>query len=69
MYGLASPSVCDLVAKALEAGPGIRELQGLLGTISDGIAKSQGPGRFLPTVQLNMWEGAFGAGHSTEPTH
>jgi outer membrane protein TolC len=51
-----------LVAKALEHGPGVRELEGLLATIQGGLAQASGPQRLLPTVQLNVFEGAFGAG-------
>jgi outer membrane protein TolC len=58
----ATPPVCDLVSRALAAGPGIREAEGLLNTIQSGIAKANGPSRFLPVFEVRMAEGAFGAG-------
>jgi len=51
-----------LVERALTNGPGIREMQGLLALIDEVREKSQGPGRFLPVFQMNLAEGAFGAG-------
>jgi outer membrane protein TolC len=58
----ATPPPCDLVARALAAGPGVRELEGLIGLIQSSIARSQGPSRFLPVFEVRMAEGAFGAG-------
>jgi outer membrane protein TolC len=58
----ASPPPCDLVSKALAAGPGVRELEGLIGVIQGGIAQAQGPSRFLPIFEVRMAEGGFGAG-------
>jgi outer membrane protein TolC len=51
-----------LVEQALAQGPGVRELEGLLQVIEDARAQGQGPQRFWPAVDLNMVEGAFGAG-------
>lgn len=58
----ASAPACDLVARALAAGPGVRELEGLLGLLQNSIAQANGPARLLPTFELRMAEGAFGAG-------
>jgi outer membrane protein TolC len=43
-------------------GPSVKELEGLLAVIQMGIDKSRGLHNLLPTVQLNVLEGAFGAG-------
>lgn len=51
-----------LVDQALRRGPGIRELEGLLGVIEEARAKASGAGRLLPTFELTVAEGAFGAG-------
>lgn len=51
-----------LVAQALATGPGIRELEGMLSLLNDSIARSQGPGRLMPVVEVRLAEGAFGAG-------
>ncbi len=51
-----------LVEAALTSGPGIRELEGLVGLIESARAKSEGPGRLLPTLEVWVGEGAFGAG-------
>jgi outer membrane protein TolC len=58
----ASPPCCELVSQALAAGPGVREMEGLLATIQNGIAQAQSPAALLPTFQMNVFEGAFGAG-------
>jgi outer membrane protein TolC len=58
----ATPPVCELIDQALASGPGIDELQGLVNLVEDAIQKAKGPGRFLPSVELRMAEGAFGAG-------
>jgi len=57
----ASPPVETLVARTLATGPGLRELDGLLAAIQCGIDEMSGPKRYLPKVQVNMVEGAFGA--------
>src|SRR5262249_11280022 len=57
-----SPPVESLVTRALTNGPGLRELDGLLAVIQCGIDQASGPQRYLPTVCVNMVEGAFGAG-------
>jgi outer membrane protein TolC len=57
----AGPPPCELVSRALAAGPGVRELEGLIGVIQGGIAQAQGPSRFLPIFEVRMAEGGFGA--------
>lgn len=61
---LVDPHVCteQLVAAAMTNGPGIREMEGLLGLIERSQAKAQGPGKFLPVFQMRVAEGGFGAG-------
>ena len=58
----ATPPASALVGQALANGPGVRELQGLLSTIDCGMAELEGPKKFLPTLDLCLSEGAFGAG-------
>jgi outer membrane protein TolC len=53
------------VQRALSSGPGIREISGMLGLIEDARAKAQGPAQFLPTLQVGIAEGAFGAGNNS----
>ncbi len=57
-----SRPVNDLVAQAMSSGPGVHELESLLSLIDNAIAKSKGPARLIPTVQLWAGEGDFGAG-------
>ncbi|HZU37034.1 MAG TPA: TolC family protein, partial [Gemmataceae bacterium] len=57
-----SRPVEELVARVLTNGPGLRELEGLLAVIQCGIDQASGPRGYLPTVCVNMAEGAFGAG-------
>jgi outer membrane protein TolC len=52
----------ELVARALATGPGVQELEGMIGVIQNGLSLFSSPLRFLPTFQVNMIEGAFGAG-------
>lgn len=51
-----------LVALALENGPGVQELQGVLSTIEMGQAQLEGPISLVPTIQMNVFEGLFNAG-------
>lgn len=51
-----------MVQQALTAGPGIRELEGILGVIQNGLDVQSGYRRFLPTVRLQLNEGVFAAG-------
>src|SRR5262249_37045246 len=47
---------------ALASGPGIRELEGLLGLVQSSLDRAKGPGMLLPIVELCLAEGGFGAG-------
>jgi outer membrane protein TolC len=58
----ATTPVDELVSRALENGPGVRELQGLLGVVQSGIDKAKGPTMLLPVFELRAAEGLFGAG-------
>jgi outer membrane protein TolC len=53
-----------LAAQALAKGPGVRELEGLLALIDE--ARAKGSGRFVPTLEMTMAEGAFGAGPGSQ---
>ena len=64
----AAPPTSALVAQALANGPGVRELQGLLAAIDCGMAELEGPKKFLPTLDLCVGEGAFGAGPDASMT-
>jgi outer membrane protein TolC len=52
----------QLVGQALTSGPGVRELERLLGVINAAREQAKGPGRFMPTVEMGVLEGLFGAG-------
>jgi outer membrane protein TolC len=52
----------QLVGRALTDGPGVRELEQLLAVINAAREKAQGPGRFMPTLEMRALEGLFGAG-------
>jgi outer membrane protein TolC len=58
----ATSPVEDLVSRALDSGPGVRELQGLLGVVQSAVDKAKGPTMLLPVFELRVAEGAFGAG-------
>lgn len=58
----ATPSTADLVARALQSGPGIQELQSLLAVIQDGFNRLDGPLSLMPTLTLNTSEGAYASG-------
>src|SRR5262249_17537398 len=57
-----SPPTEALVARAMQSGPGINELSGLLGVIQTGLDKSYGLHNLLPTFGLTLFEGALGSG-------
>lgn len=61
-----SPPVEVLIDRAVQNGPGVREMEGLLETIHGGMAELEGPKRFLPSIQLAADEGAFGAGQDAQ---
>src|SRR5262249_49791402 len=54
--------VGELVARVLATGPGIQEMEGLLGLVHESIERSRGPGRLMPVLELHMAEGIFGSG-------
>ena len=58
----ATPPLNELVARAITAGPGVRELQNLLTTIQDGLNQMSGALKYMPTFQLGMIEGPYGGG-------
>lgn len=55
---------CDLIARALACGPGIKELEAVLCIVQKGMADASGPARFLPTVTAQAVEGGFWAGRN-----
>ena len=61
-----TPPVHDLVAQAMANGPSVHELERVLSVIQTGIDKSYGVNAYLPTLQLNAMEGAFGAGPGSQ---
>jgi outer membrane protein TolC len=52
----------SLVEMALREGPGVRELSAILGILEEARCKQQSPMHLLPTFEVRMVEGAFGAG-------
>jgi outer membrane protein TolC len=58
----ASVPVDNLVALALASGPGVRELEKLLALSHDALDQAGGVRALLPTLEVRMAEGAFGAG-------
>jgi outer membrane protein TolC len=64
----ASVPPCDLIGRALAAGPGIREMEGLLNLIHRSIEQARGHAQYAPVVEMRMAEGAFGAGPGDEMT-
>jgi outer membrane protein TolC len=61
-------SLEQLVQEAVTKGPGVRELEGLLNLIHEAACKAQGPGKYLPTFDIRMGEGVFGAGAGSRST-
>jgi outer membrane protein TolC len=55
------PHAEGLVIQAINNGPGVHELQGLLAAIHRGIEEAE-HNRFLPTFEVYLGEGAFAAG-------
>jgi outer membrane protein TolC len=64
----ADAAVDDLVAQALENGPAVREMEGLLSLIQHAHEKSQGLTQYLPVVDLRVAEGGFGTGPGDQMT-
>jgi outer membrane protein TolC len=58
----------QLVQQAIAAGPGVRELEGLLNLIHQSAEKSQGLGKYLPVFDVRAGEGIFGAGPGSNST-
>jgi outer membrane protein TolC len=52
----------ELVAKALQNGPAVREMEGMLHLIHQAQEKSQGWAQYLPVFDLRVAEGGFGTG-------
>jgi outer membrane protein TolC len=57
-----TPPTDQLVSEALTNGPGVREIEGLLNLIQKSMERAKGPGQLLPTFEMHMAEGGFGAG-------
>jgi outer membrane protein TolC len=53
--------VQKLVDQALTRGPGVRELEGLLGAVEAARKANYGLTHWMPTVELSVIEGTFGA--------
>jgi outer membrane protein TolC len=58
----------DLVARALSTGPGVRETQHILSILEEARQTGQGAGNYLPTLEMRMVEGIFGAGPGARST-
>lgn len=54
--------VQEYVEQALARGPGVRELEGLLRSVQAARNTNYGLTHWMPSVELNVVEGAFGAG-------
>src|SRR5262249_36061521 len=63
-FPLIAPGISseELVSRALTSGPGVRELEGLLGLIQRSTEREGGMSRLLPTFEVKMGEGIFGTG-------
>ncbi len=57
-----SAPVEKLIEQALANGPGVRELEGLLNLIQEASARSNSLVQLLPTFDVRVAEGLFGAG-------
>jgi outer membrane protein TolC len=57
-----TPPLEDLVAQALQCGPGIEEMEGILAQIHESQEKSKSCERFLPQLDLKMAEGVLTTG-------
>ena len=63
----ASLPVPALVEQALTRGPGVRELDGLLRVVEAARNSNYGLSHWLPTLELNVIEGGFGASPGGHP--
>ncbi len=61
-----SMPAADMVGMALAQGPGIQELEGLLGLLEHTRQKAHDHHRWLPALEVNLREGAFGAGPGSQ---
>lgn len=61
----ANQPLCQLVELALTNGPGVMEMERLLALIMSGLERSKGPAALLPTLEMRMAEGGFGAGRGS----
>jgi outer membrane protein TolC len=64
----AAPPCCELVQQALVTGPGVQEMEGLLGLIHEAMDRAQGLTKMMPVLGVRMAEGAFGAGPGSSST-
>jgi outer membrane protein TolC len=64
----ANPPCCALVQQAMQTGPGVAEMEGLLGLIHESMERAQGPSKLMPVLGVRMAEGAFGAGPGSTST-
>jgi outer membrane protein TolC len=60
----ANQPVQALVDQALARGPGVREMDGLLRAVEAARSANYGLSHWLPTVEVNVVEGGFGAAPS-----
>jgi outer membrane protein TolC len=58
--------VQTLVDQALDKGPGVRELEGLLATVEAARNTNYGLNHWMPAIELNVLEGGFGAGQGRQ---
>jgi outer membrane protein TolC len=57
-----SPGVDALVGQALSNGPGIRELENIMGVIQSGMDRARGISRLMPNFNVQVGDGVLGAG-------
>jgi outer membrane protein TolC len=58
----------ELVARAASTGPGVSETRRILSVLEAARQQGQGAGAYLPTIEMHMLEGAFGAGPGSRST-
>src|SRR5262249_7697801 len=63
-----TPPACDLVARAVANGPGVRGLEGLLNLVQRSREQARSRANLIPVVEVCMGEGAFGAGPGASST-
>jgi outer membrane protein TolC len=63
----AGQPVHQLVDQALSRGPGVRELEGLLRTVEAARNTNYGLTHWMPSVEVNLTEGGFGASPIGQP--